>query len=435
MSGLPSGWVETTLGEIATTQLGKMLSKKSKTGVGSRPYLRNKNVQWFEFDLTDVAEMDFTDVEFERFKLRIGDLLVCEGGEIGRSAIWRNAIAECCFQKAVHRVRPAAGVSVEFLQYMLRYFADSGRLDEHVTGSTIKHLPQEDLRVLVVGLPPEREQQRIVSVIEEQFSRLDAAEGSLHRARRSLERFRRSAIDNALRGNWQTVELRDVTLEQSYGSSAKAGASIADGVPMLRMGNIVNGALDFDDLKYVPPEHPDVAKYVLVPGDLLFNRTNSPELVGKSAVFEKGPDPTIFASYLIRVRLSGECDPRWAALNINSSAGRHYIEQVRTQQVGQANVNGTKLAAFPIRLPPIDEQYRVIADLERALSLMEAQGRATAEALQRSVVLRRSILERAFTGRLVPPDPNDEPADALLERIRSERPPMKKSRRRAQSSG
>ena len=95
---LPAGWVEATLGEVATTQLGKMLSSKAKTGSGTRPYLRNKNVQLGYFDLTDVWEMDFSDGEFERFRIRSGDLLACEGGEVGRAAIWRGQIADVAFQ-------------------------------------------------------------------------------------------------------------------------------------------------------------------------------------------------------------------------------------------------------------------------------------------------------------------------------------------------
>ncbi len=104
MTELPPGWAMTTLGEIAETQLGKMLSAKARTGNGGRPYLRNKNVQWGRIELDDLLHMDFTEAEFEKFRLRPGDLLVCEGGEVGRAALWRGTIADCAFQKALHRV-------------------------------------------------------------------------------------------------------------------------------------------------------------------------------------------------------------------------------------------------------------------------------------------------------------------------------------------
>ena len=213
--------------------------------------------------------------------------------------------------------------------------------------------------------------------------------------------------------------MKEVTASQVYGTSTKANGD-ASGVPVLRMGNIQHGRLDFSDLKYLPAEHPDVAKLVLEPGDLLFNRTNSAELVGKSAVFTGGERMT-FASYLIRVRLNERCDPHWAALVINGPPGRNYIASVRTQQVGQANVNGSKLAAMPIPLPPLEEQRRIVAEIEERLGAIDALRAAIERAQRRSAALRRAVLERAFRGELVPQDPSDEPASILLERIAAAR--------------
>jgi type I restriction enzyme, S subunit len=275
-------------------------------------------------------------------------------------------------------------------------------------------------RKLQFPLAPRAEQERIVAAIEEQFSRLDAAEESLRQARVRANAYTASAVAEALAGDWPIVRLGDITEEQCYGTSAKASTD-PTGVPVLRMGNIQNGALDFRELKFLPRDHPDVLKLTLQPGDLLFNRTNSPELVGKSAVFKTGPYPTSFASYLIRVRLMSDCDPEWAALVINSPLGRDYIASVRTQQVGQANVNGTKLAAMPIPLPPICDQSRIIAELEQHRLATSAVTLSLARASRRSTALRRSILERAFRGELVPQDPDDEPASILLAHIAADR--------------
>jgi type I restriction enzyme S subunit len=115
VSQLPPGWAFTTLGEIAETRLGKMLSKKARMGNGSRPYLRNKNVQWGRIELDDVLEMDFTEAELERFGVLAGDLLVCEGGEVGRAAIWRGQLEWIGYQKALHRVRPLGEIAPEYL--------------------------------------------------------------------------------------------------------------------------------------------------------------------------------------------------------------------------------------------------------------------------------------------------------------------------------
>ena len=186
------------------------------------------------------------------------------------------------------------------------------------------------------------------------------------------------------------------------------------------MGNIRDGDLDLSDLKYLSVENTDVQKTLLEHGDLLFNRTNSAELVGKCAVFKGAPSQACFASYLIRVSLDGPLSD-FACAYINSEHGRRYIIQVRSQQVGQANVNGTKLAAMPIAIPPLAEQHRIVAEVDRRLSVIQQAEAAVEANLARADRLRQSILKQAFSGRLVPQDPNDEPASVLLERIRAER--------------
>jgi type I restriction enzyme S subunit len=287
-------------------------------------------------------------------------------------------------------------------------------------GTTRKRISRRNLGTIEFPVPPLNEQRRIVAAIEERFSRLDAAAASLTVVERRLDALQRASLASISHEEWPVVRLAEVTESQIYGTSQKASDD-ARGVAVLRMGNIQAGRIDFSNLKYLPPGHPDVEKLALRPGDLLFNRTNSPELVGKAAVFTGHPEPVIFASYLIRVRLASDCLPEWAALQVNGPIGRQYIAEVRTQQVGQANVNGTKLSAMPIPLPPLYEQRRIVAEVEQRLSMIGAM-RATIEvAERRSVALRRSILERAFQGQLVPQDPSDEPATVLIERIQANR--------------
>jgi type I restriction enzyme S subunit len=217
---------------------------------------------------------------------------------------------------------------------------------------------------------------------------------------------------------WATVE--QVSSLVQYGSSAKTieGA----GVAVLRMGNILtDGSLATSDLKYLPPQHDEFPSLLLEPGDILFNRTNSAELVGKTAVYKGAPSPCSFASYLIRVRLLPNCSPDYLAACLNSGFGRAWIKTVVNQQVGQANVNGSKLQAFVYPLPPAAEEGRIVAEVERQLSEITAIQQLCEANAARSERLRQSILKRAFEGKLVPQDPNDEPASVLLERIRAAR--------------
>ena len=217
---------------------------------------------------------------------------------------------------------------------------------------------------------------------------------------------------------WATVD--QVSLTVQYGSSARTSPD-REGVPVLRMGNIQDCVLNLDDLKYLPRDHTEFPKLLLADGDLLFNRTNSAELVGKTAVYRGRPDPCSFASYLISVRMIGSSLSGAVANALNSAWGRAWIASVVSQQVGQANVNGTKLRAFPFPLPPEAEQGEIIRRSADAADSVTHSSRAITGLLQQAIALRQSILKCAFEGRLVPGNSNDEPASVLLASIRTER--------------
>lgn len=150
----PKGWPIKQLGAIADCQLGKMLSQKARAGHYPKKYLRNANVRWRSIDLSDLLEMDFSPSEQIKFGLEVGDLLVCEGGEIGRCAVWRNQAVECYFQKALHRVRVREDVLPEYLQEYFYWMASLGGFDKSVSEVTFSHLTSEKLKMLPVPTPP-----------------------------------------------------------------------------------------------------------------------------------------------------------------------------------------------------------------------------------------------------------------------------------------
>lgn len=151
----PHGWPMRAFETVCQTRLGKMLDQKQQTGTHSRKYLRNANVQWFRFDLSEVFEMDFDADAREIFRLQEGDLLICEGGEPGRTAIWRGEINECYYQKALHRGRVDQTLATpEYVAWLLWFFAKHGGLSDHVTSATIAHLTGEKLKAMQIPLPP-----------------------------------------------------------------------------------------------------------------------------------------------------------------------------------------------------------------------------------------------------------------------------------------
>lgn len=215
---------------------------------------------------------------------------------------------------------------------------------------------------------------------------------------------------------WKTVE--ELVVDTQYGSSAKTLAS-ETGVPVLRMGNIRNGELVLDSLKYLPANHPEFPTLHLRDGDILFNRTNSAELVGKCAVYRSHPAPCSFASYLIRLRPRPGLVPEFLAWYINSPFGRAWIASVVSQQVGQANVNGTKLKNLRVPVPAHPEQERIVAEIEKQFTRLDAGAASLTRTQTQLKRYRSAILKAACEGRLLGDLKSElnEPVDQLFARI------------------
>jgi type I restriction enzyme S subunit len=198
-SSLPWPWIRLK-DLVAEMCLGKMLDKAKNQG-SPQPYLGNINVRWFSFDLSELKEMRFEDNEIERFSLRAGDLVVCEGGEPGRASVWNGQTACMMIQKALHRIRFYPEVyDPRFGMYFLFYGTTTNRFAEFYTGTTIKHLTGTALSDVLFPLPPLPEQHRIVEKIEELFSDLDAGVSALERAKANLKRYRASVLKSAVEG-------------------------------------------------------------------------------------------------------------------------------------------------------------------------------------------------------------------------------------------
>lgn len=162
-------WPQYIFSDITTSRLGKMLDAKQQTGMCQYPYLANFNVQWFRFELDNLNEMDFDEADRIEFELRDGDLLVCEGGEIGRCAVWHNEIQPCYFQKALHRVRCKKEIVLpDYLAWWFKYNCDNkGFAAIEGAKATISHLPGAKLKALLVSVPPIEQQNQFAAFVEQ----------------------------------------------------------------------------------------------------------------------------------------------------------------------------------------------------------------------------------------------------------------------------
>ena len=212
---------------------------------------------------------------------------------------------------------------------------------------------------------------------------------------------------------WVWCKLEDIAYDLMYGTSEKS--SHLGKIPVLRMGNINReGGLDWKDLVYSNNEE-DIEKFNLLHNDLLFNRTNSSEWVGKTAIY-KGERPAIYAGYIIRLRTIF-VNADYINFVMNSQYHRNWCNDVKTDAVNQSNINAQKLSVFRVPLPPIEEQKRIVKEIKRWLSLIKVI-KSGKENLQESIKQTKSkVLDLAIHGKLVPQDPNEEPAIELLKRI------------------
>lgn len=472
MSELPAGWATARLDEVAIVSGGIQKQPSRAPRNHTAPFLRVANVGSGSLDLDDVHEIEISPDELQRYQLHEGDLLVVEGNgsasQIGRAARWRGEIDHCVHQNHLMRVRPTPAVSPEYLEYLWM----SPHVREDVQGraaSTSGLFVLTTKKISGVDLPiaPAREQERIVTAIEEAFSKLDVGAVGLRATGQLLRRLREAVLAAALSGRlvpqdpadtpasklladlgaspasralaglpatWETVELSEVVSEPL--ANGRSVRSRAGGFPVLRLTCLRDGRIDLAERKEGEWDAAAAAKFLVRRGDFLVSRGNgSLALVGRGGLVDSEPDAVAYPDTLIRVRVPElVLDPSLLALIWNSQVVRQQLEPQARTTAGIYKVNQGMLRAVRLPLPPPEEQARIVAEVERQMSFIEACERSVDAGLEVSAALRRSVLRAAFEGRLVRQDPTDEPASVLLERIRAERaaaPKPKKRRTRA----
>lgn len=427
------GWALTTMGEVAEIKLGKMLDAVKNKG-RPVPYLRNVNVRWGSFDLSDVLQMRMTADELEAFAIKNGDLLVCEGGEPGRAAIWRYGPTELKFQKALHRARPYEGISPDFLAFYLKYASTTGDIQAKFTGTTIRHLPLVAIKNLELPLPPAPEQRRIVAKIDSLSANSKRASDNLDHVPRLVEKYKQAILVAAFRGEltqdlraakgwpaWTCDLAKNVCAKVQSGGTPKAGFTKV-GVPFLKVYNIVNQRISFE---YRPQcVHSSVHEGALsksraYPGDVLMNIVGPP--LGKVAIVPATYPEWNINQALTLFRPSEKLTSKWIYYFLCSGQSVEAIVHETRGMVGQVNISLTQCRDFTIPVPSVGEQQEIVHQIEAAFAWVD---RLSSEAsIARKLIdhLDQAILAKAFRGELVPQDPSDEPASVLLERISARR--------------
>ena len=469
---LPIGWVTTDLGSV-TKPRGLKIKPSS---MGDAPFVGLESIEAHTMRLLAVGRTG--DVKSAGSYFSRGDVLY------GRLRPYLNKVYMTSFTGLASGefiVFP----SQNFLDNAyLKYFLNQVEFASFATRLNAGDRPRVNFDQFAnypLPLPPLPEQRRIVAEIEKHFTRLDASVAALKRVQANLRRYRASVLKSACEGKlvpteaelarsegryyepadrlldrilferrtqWESQEKRrgkykeptppdtsnlselpegwvwagldQLATNIRNGYSKRPRGDI--GTPILRISAVRPLSVNLQDIRWVDSKD-DLAGFLIHPGDLLFTRYNgNPSLVGVCGVVPALDRDTLHPDKLIRACLTKNgALPNYVQSVANSGVSRKFLERRIRTTAGQSGISGSDLKSMPIPLPPIAEQRRIVAEVERRLSVIQKAEAAVEASLVRANRLRQSVLKQAFSGKLVPQDPNDEPASVLLERIRAER--------------
>ncbi len=450
MRVLPDGWATAQIGDIAQVIRGvsyRGADARSEPAEGLKPLLRATNIG---------SKLDFENLVYipqqyvsEQQYLRVGDIVIAASSGslsvVGKAApltnSWLGSFGAFCFC-----LRPSSADLGAYLSHFLRGDEYRHRISSLAAGVNINNLRAAHLQGLEISLPPLTEQHRIVAELEKQLTRLDAAVAGLRRAQANLKHYRASVLQAAVEGalldanavrrkiaeddhlpagwKWATVgELaapeRNSLTDGPFGSNLKTAHYTSHGPRVVRLQNIGDGQF-LDAEAHISEGHfSSLSKHQVFAGDVVI-----------AALGDNPPRACVIPSTLGPAIVKADCvrfkaDPtralnKYVCYALNAKPTRASMAKI-VHGVGRPRLNLTDIRSITLPLPPLDEQERIVAEIEQHLSVVGALEAAVQNALKRAERLRQSVLKRAFEGRLVAQDSEDEPASVLLERIRAER--------------
>ncbi|MCE7979104.1 MAG: restriction endonuclease subunit S [Nitrospira sp. NTP1] len=358
-------WATKPLAELADFRLGKMLDEKKNRGE-LLPYLANVNVRWGEFDLEGPREMRFEHDEMERYGLTYGDIVMCEGGEPGRCALWKEAVPGMMIQKALHRIRPHACLDNRFLYYSFLHLGRRGAFHSLLTGATIKHLPREKLAKVEIAFPPLEDQRRIATILsayddliennKRRMTLLEEAARQLYRewfVRLHFPGHEHTPITDGVPEGWRKVSLGAITTKIGSGFTPRGGESsyLAQGVPLIRSQNVYDDLFQENGLAFVSESHAaDLAGVTVESKDILLNITGAS--VARCCMAPERYLPARVNQHVMIIRVDPEkADPFLVQKAITSDERKRQLLSYAQKGSTREALTKEMIANFEIALP------------------------------------------------------------------------------------
>jgi type I restriction enzyme S subunit len=398
---IPETWEWCRLGGIVQHNTGKTLDKGRNTGKLFE-YITTSNIYWEGFELGSLKEMLIEENSVDRFTARKGDLLICEGGDAGRSVVWEYE-RTICFQNHVHRVRPYLNIKSWYIYFFLYKMYLSKEIDQYKKGVGIQSLSGDALASILLPLPPTKEQQRIVLEIKQCYNFVDIIESNQTELQQAIKNIKSKILDLAIRGklvpqdpndepasvllerikvehpvsknkasktsdnshytfslpeSWEWTTIGEIS-QHNIGKTLDKGRNSGFLYKYITTSNLYWDSFVLDNLKEMPFEENELEKYSAIKGDLLICEGGDG---GRSAIWDK-EYPICFQNHIHRVRPFSGIRSKYIYFFMLYSSLNGYLNYYK-KGIGIQSLSGNSLSSIKLPLPPISEQDRIVKQIE-----------------------------------------------------------------------
>lgn len=426
---VPEGWEVVPLKRRFNVVLGKMLQPECRNPEDTeQPYLRAANIQWGRADLSDVKKMWMSPSEMASLALQSGDLLVSEGGDVGRSAIWQGELSECFIQNSVNRVRPIGEDSTKFLFFWMVAIKDRGYVDVLCNKSTIAHFTAEKLEAVPIPLPPLPEQQAIARFLDKEVAKIDALVAEQRRLIALLAEKRQAVISHAVTKGlnpatplkpsgidwlgdipegWEVVRLKHLKADAQnafvdgpFGSNLKSEHYVDDGdVFVVESGFASQGNLSEGDLKTISIEHFETIKRSMAcPGDIIIAKIGA--YFGRCAILPELSKPAVISGNTLKLTVNqNRTEREFVYWFLTMAKNRGAIDDI-VNSTAQPALSLGAMNDLPAIFPPKEEQREILKFLEMVTNNHDALTAAATSAISLLQERRAALISAAVTGKI-----------------------------------